>query len=215
MSSDHRSSGELFLIAAPSGAGKTSLMRALLEKCPNLALSVSDTTRPARAGEVDGEQYHFVTVEEFQRGVEAGDYLEHAEVFGNYYGTRRDRVEALRTTGRDVLLEIDVQGAEQIRANHPDLCSIFILPPSMAVLAERLKARGSDSAEVIERRLGEARREIAACGDFRWMVVNDDFDEALADLLAVVRSWPLRRHRQQTRVNELLDESAGHSTITD
>lgn len=215
MSSDHRTSGELFLIAAPSGAGKTSLMRALLEKCPNLALSVSDTTRPARAGEVDGEQYHFVTVEEFQRGVEAGDYLEHAEVFGNYYGTRRDRVEALRTTGRDVLLEIDVQGAEQIRANHPDLCSIFILPPSMAVLAERLKARGSDSAEVIERRLGEARHEIAACGDFRWMVVNDDFDEALADLLAVVRSWPLRRHRQQTRVNELLDESAGHSTITD
>lgn len=215
MSSDHKSSGELFLIAAPSGAGKTSLIRALLEKCPNLALSVSDTTRPARPGEVDGEQYHFVTVEEFQRGVEAGDYLEHAEVFGNYYGTRRDRVEALRTTGRDVLLEIDVQGAEQIRANHPDLCSIFILPPSMAVLAERLKARGSDSAEVIERRLGEARREIAACGEFRWMVVNDDFDDALADLLAVVRSWPLRRHRQQTRVNELLDESAGHSTITD
>jgi guanylate kinase len=215
MSSDHKSSGELFLIAAPSGAGKTSLMRALLEKCPNLALSVSDTTRPARAGEVDGEQYHFVTVEEFQRGVVAGDYLEHADVFGNYYGTRRDRVETLRATGRDVLLEIDVQGAEQIRANHPDLCSIFILPPSMAVLAERLKARGSDSAEVIERRLGEARREIAACGEFRWMVVNDDFDEALADLLAVVRSWPLRRHRQQTRVNELLDESAGHSTITD
>ena len=188
MSSD----GDLFLIAAPSGAGKTSLMRALLERCPKLALSVSDTTRPARLGEIDGEQYHFVSVEEFRRGIDSGDYLEYAEVYGNYYGTRRDRVEALWESGRDVLLEIDVQGAEQILGSHPDVCTIFILPPSMAVLAERLRARGSDSPEVIERRLSEARREIAACGQFRWMVVNDDFDQALADLLAIVRTWPLR-----------------------
>lgn len=209
------SRGDLFLIAAPSGAGKTSLMRALLQQCPKLALSVSDTTRPARPGEIDGEQYHFVTVEAFERGIENGDYLEYAEVYGNYYGTRRDRVEALWRSDRDVLLEIDVQGAEQILRSHPDVCTIFILPPSMAVLAERLRARGSDSPEVIERRLGAARREIEACGEFRWMVVNDDFDQALADLLAIVRTWPLRRQRQQRLVDGLLDESAGHSTIKD
>jgi guanylate kinase len=207
--------GDLFLVAAPSGAGKTSLMRALLQQSPSVALSVSDTTRPARKGEIDGEQYHFVSVEEFRAGIERGDYLEHAEVFGNYYGTRRDRVEALWRSGRDVLLEIDVQGAEQILRSHPDVCTIFILPPSMAVLAERLRARGSDSPDVIERRLGEARREIEACGDFRWMVINDDFDQALADLLAIVRSWPMRRERQQEQVDRLLDESASRSTIKD
>ncbi len=211
MSSD----GDLFLIAAPSGAGKTSLMRALLQQCPKVALSVSDTTRPARKGEIDGEQYHFVSVEEFERGIADGDYIEYAEVYGNYYGTRRDRVEALWGSGRDVLLEIDVQGAEQILRSHPDVCTIFILPPSMAVLAERLRARGSDSPEVIERRLGEARREIEACGDFRWMVVNDDFDQALADLLAIVRAWPLRRERKLSLVDGLFDESAGGGTITD
>jgi guanylate kinase len=207
--------GQLYLIAAPSGAGKTSLMRALLEKCPRLALSVSDTTRPARTGEVDGEQYHFVDVESFRRGIEAGDYLEHAEVYGNFYGTRRDRVEALWAQGRDVLLEIDVQGAAQVREAFPEVCSIFILPPSMRVLAERLKGRDSDAPEVIARRLSEARREIEACGGFRWMVVNDDFDQALSELLAVVTAWPLRRARQQTRISKLLDESPAHSTISD
>jgi guanylate kinase len=211
MSSD----GDLFLIAAPSGAGKTSLMRALLQQCPSVALSVSDTTRPARRGEIDGEQYHFVSVDAFRRGIERGDFIEYAEVYGNYYGTRRDRVEALWAAGRDVLLEIDVQGAEQILRSHPDVCTIFILPPSMAVLAERLRARGSDAPEVIERRLREARREIAACEAFRWMVINDDFDQALADLLAIVRAWPLRRQRQQALVERLLDESAGGGTITD
>jgi len=209
------SNGELLLIAAPSGAGKTSLMRALLKQRPKLALSVSDTTRPARRGEIDGEQYHFVSVEDFERGIAAGEYLEYAEVFGNYYGTRRDRVEALWAAGYDVLLEIDVQGAEQILRSHPDVCTIFILPPSMAVLAERLRARGSDSPEVIARRLGEARREIAACASFRWMVVNDDFEQALADLVAIARAWPLRRRRQQALMAELLDESAGGGTISD
>ncbi|NBB92167.1 MAG: guanylate kinase [Gammaproteobacteria bacterium] len=211
MSSD----GDLFLIAAPSGAGKTSLMRALLQQRPGLALSVSDTTRPVRPGEIDGEQYHFVSVEDFRRGIEEGEYLEHAEVYGNYYGTRRDRVESLWAAGRDVLLEIDVQGAEQILDSHPDVCTIFILPPSMAVLAERLRTRGSDSPEVIDRRLGEARREISACGSFRWMVVNDDFDQALADLLAIVRAWPLRRGRRQALVKSLLDETGAGGTMKD
>ncbi len=209
------SEGDLFLVAAPSGAGKTSLIRALLGRCPTLALSISDTTRAPRAGEVDGEQYHFIDVDEFQRGVEAGSYLEHALVFGNYYGTRIERVEALRAAGQDVLLEIDVQGAAQIRAKRPDVCTIFILPPSMTVLAERLKLRGSDSLEVIQRRLGEARREIKACADFSWMVVNEDFDQAVADLEAIVRAWPQRRSRRHALVKRLLDESAGGSTIGD
>jgi len=207
--------GELYLVAAPSGAGKTSLMRALMARCPNLALSVSDTTRPARRGEVDGEQYHFVSIEEFRAGIEAGDYLEYADVYGNYYGTRRDRVEALWDAGRDVLLEIDVQGARQVREQYPGLCSMFILPPSMAVLAERLKGRDTDSADDIARRLREARAELEDCGDFRWMVVNDSFENALDELTAIVRVWPLRRVRQQHHVAKLLDESSPRDTMDD
>ncbi len=205
--------GELYLIAAPSGAGKTSLMKALLERCPNLALSVSDTTRPARAGEVDGEQYHFVDRDRFEAGIAAGEYLEYADVYGNYYGTRRDRVEALRASGKDVLLEIDVQGAAQVREAFAGLCSIFILPPSMQELARRLRNRGSDSPEVIGRRLSEARREIEACSAFRWMVVNDRFERALDELECIVTAWPLRRARQQARVEKLLEEAAESSTI--
>jgi guanylate kinase len=208
-------SGELYLIAAPSGAGKTSLMKALLEQNEHLALSISDTTRKPRKGEVDGDQYHFVEVEAFRRGIDEGRYLEHADVYGNFYGTRRDRVEALWARGRDVLLEIDVQGAEQVRQRFPDVCSIFILPPSLEALRERLSRRGSDEPEVIERRLAEARREIDACGGFRWMVVNDDFDQALSELQAIVTAWPLRRERQQSRLPGLLDQSAGRSTIAD
>ena len=207
--------GELYLIAAPSGAGKTSLMKALLEHNDHLALSISDTTRPSRRGEVEGEQYHFVDTDSFQRGVEDGQYMEHAEVYGNFYGTRRDRVEALWQSGRDVLLEIDVQGAEQVRRHFPEVCSIFILPPSIEALRQRLAHRGSDEPEVIERRLGEARREIEACGHFRWMVVNDDFDQALAELQAIVTAWPLRRERQKSRLSGLLDESVRRSTIGD
>lgn len=207
--------GTLFTVSAPSGAGKTSLLEALVGRSPNLQVSVSHTTRARRSGETDGVNYHFVDRATFQAMLADSAFLEHAEVFGNYYGTRRDRVEALRAAGRDVLLEIDVQGAEQIRATHPDVCSIFILPPSMPVLAERLRARGSDSPAVIERRLGEARREMAACGEFRWMVVNDDFDRALDDLHAVIRCWPLRRQRQRVRVTKLLDEKAGGSTMND
>src|SRR5699024_4934992 len=150
--------------------------------------------------------YHFVSAEDFRAGIGRGDYLEHAQVFGNHYGTRRDRVEALWAAGRDVLLEIDVQGAEQIQRSYPDVCTIFVLPPSMTVLAERLRARGSDAPEVIERRLAGARREIIAGGNFRWLIVNDEFEQALADLLTIVRAWPLRCRRQQAQVDRLLDE---------
>ncbi|MGY6631320.1 MAG: guanylate kinase [Wenzhouxiangella sp.] len=205
--------GELYLIAAPSGTGKTSLMRALLAREPRLALSVSDTTRAPRSGEVDGEQYHFLSVEDFEAGIEAGDYLEYARVYGNYYGTRRSRVEALWASGRDVLLEIDVQGARQVASQFPELCSIFILPPSLEVLADRLRQRGSDAPEVIERRLAEASREIEACRDFRWLVVNDRFERALDELVAVVTAWPLRQARQRIALAPLLEESRSRRTI--
>ncbi|TVS12441.1 MAG: guanylate kinase [Wenzhouxiangella sp.] len=209
------SKGELYVIAAPSGTGKTSLIRALLARLPGLALSVSDTTRPARRDEIDGQQYHFVDVETFRRGIAEGRYLEHAEVFGNFYGTARDRVEALWASGRDALLEIDVQGAEQVIRHFPQACTVFILPPSMSTLKERLENRNSDAPEVIRRRLGEARREIEACGNFGWMVVNDDFDRALAELTAIVSAWPLRRSRQQALVRRLLDETPAGLTIPD
>lgn len=207
------SEGELYVIAAPSGTGKTSLIRALLKRMDRLALSVSDTTRPPRAGEVDGQQYHYVDRQTFQRGIDEGRYLEHAEVFGNLYGTARDRVQQLWDAGRDVLLEIDVQGAEQVVEHFPEACTIFILPPSMATLAQRLVNRNSDAAPVIRRRLGEARREIEACRSFQWLVINDDFDCAVRELTAIVSSWPLRQTRQAERVRQLLDEAAPDLTI--
>ena len=205
--------GELYLIAAPSGAGKTSLMRGLLARQSRLALSVSDTTRPPRSGEIDGEQYHFVSVEKFEAGIAAGDYLEYADVFGNYYGTRRSRVEALWRAGRDVLLEIDVQGARQVAQQYPELCSIFILPPSMDVLAQRLSQRGSDAPEVVRRRLSEARREIEAASEFGWTVVNDQFEQALNELEAIVMAWPLRQSRQHKHQRALLEEADGQGTM--
>ena len=213
MSSSSPSAGDLFVIAAASGTGKTSLIAALLERCPKLALSVSDTTRPARRGEVDGQHYRFIDVETFRLGIADQRYLEYAEVFGNYYGTARDQVETHWAEGRDVLLEIDVQGADQVRRAHPDVCSIFILPPSMAALGERLHGRGLDEPEVIARRLDEARREIGACGDFDWLVVNDDFERTVDELVGIVNAWPLRRARQFWRVEQLLDEAANPITI--
>jgi len=205
--------GELYVIAAPSGTGKTSLIRALLKRMDRLALSVSDTTRPPRAGEVEGQQYHFVDRNAFRLGIEESRYLEHAEVFGNLYGTARARVQALWDEGRDVLLEIDVQGAEQVIEHFPDACTIFILPPSMATLAQRLINRNSEAPEIIRRRLGEARREIEACRGFRWLVINDDFDCAVKELVAIVSAWPLRQTRRAVRVRQLLDESAPELTI--
>jgi len=198
--------GELYVIAAPSGAGKTSLINSALATFPGLAFSVSDTTRPMRRGEVDGEHYHFIERAEFDRRVAAGRYLEHAEVFGNGYGTDRAQVEARWGEGYDVLLEIDVQGAAQLRASHPGACSIFILPPSLEALKARLTARGTDRPEVIERRLAEARTEISACLEFDWLIVNDDFDTAREQLAAIIRAWPMRRQRQGRRQRALLDE---------
>jgi guanylate kinase len=178
-------SGHLFIVSAPSGAGKSTLVNALLERDPRLTLSISHTTRAPRPGDVDGVQYHFVDRATFERMVAAGDFLEHADVFGNYYGTSRGAVERMLRAGRDVLLEIDWQGAAQVRAKIPCV-SIFILPPSRAELERRLRARGTDAEVVIERRLAASREEIAHAQAFDCLVVNDDFATAVAELEGIV-----------------------------
>jgi guanylate kinase len=198
--------GTLFVVAAPSGAGKSTLVNALLEREPAISLSVSHTTRPPRVGETYGRHYYFVERAEFEREVAAGVFLEHAEVHGNLYGTSRTRVQELLAQGRDVLLEIDWQGAEQIRRSKPDCVSVFILPPSRAELERRLRGRGSDSAEVIERRLRNSRGEIAHAHQFDYILVNDAFDQALADLQAIVRAVRLRSVLQWQRHEALIDE---------
>ncbi|MEX0915196.1 MAG: guanylate kinase [Wenzhouxiangellaceae bacterium] len=201
--------GELYVIAAPSGAGKTSLINSALAEFPSLAFSVSDTTRAARRGEVDGEHYHFIDRATFDQRVRQGRYLEHADVFGNGYGTDRAQVEALWRDGRDVLLEIDVQGAAQVRDSHRQACQIFILPPSLDVLKKRLIARGTDQPDVIARRLGEAQREMSACLEFDWIIVNDRFEQAREQLMAIIRAWPMRRARQEMRQKTRLAELLG------
>ncbi len=196
--------GRLLVISAPSGAGKTSLVRALVDGDPELVLSVSHTTRAPRPGERDGEHYHFVSAARFAEMVAAGAFLEHAEVFGHRYGTARAGVLAELERGRDVLLEIDWQGARQVRERMPEALAVFILPPSREALAERLRARAQDSESVIERRLAAARREIEHYREFDYLVVNERFEEALADLQAIVRAERLRLPRQRDRHAALL-----------
>ncbi|WP_426702027.1 guanylate kinase [Rhodanobacter sp. Col0626] len=198
--------GTLFVVAAPSGAGKSTLVNALLEREPAISLSVSHTTRPPRVGETYGRHYYFVERAGFEREIAEGIFLEHAEVHGNLYGTSRTTVQELLTQGRDVLLEIDWQGAQQIRLSKPDCVSVFILPPSRVELERRLRGRGSDSAEVIDRRLRNSRGEIAHAHEFDYILVNDAFDVALADLQAIVRAVRLRSALQWQRHEVLIDE---------
>jgi len=179
--------GRLLVIAAPSGAGKTSLVRALMERMPSLAFSISFTTRPRRANEQDGRDYHFVDASTFEDMVRDGAFLEHAEVFGNRYGTGRAQVEQALEAGQDLILEIDWQGARQVRERLPEVVDIFILPPSRAVLEQRLRNRRTDSPEVIARRLRESVEEMAHWSEFRYAVINDDFATALGELLSIVR----------------------------
>ena len=178
--------GRVFVIAAPSGAGKTSLVKALLASDANRRFSVSTTTRPKRPVEVDGVDYHFVTPREFAAMVAAGAFLEHAQVFDHSYGTTRAEVERLRAAGHDVILEIDWQGAQQVRARLPDAIGIFVLPPSRGELERRLRARAQDSDAVIARRLRDAADDITHWDEFDFVVVNDRFDLALAELEAVL-----------------------------
>ncbi|MDR2366331.1 MAG: guanylate kinase [Zoogloeaceae bacterium] len=189
----------LFIVAAPSGAGKSTLVRRLVDRAPNRVLSVSCTTRPPRPGEVDGRDYRFMDAARFDALREAGDFLEWARVHGNCYGTSRGWIAAEQAAGRDVLLEIDWQGAAQARAIFPDAISIFILPPSMEVLAARLRGRGTDDAEVIERRLLAAREEIRHVDDFGYVIMNADLDTAYAQLASVVEAARLTLSCQRQR----------------
>jgi guanylate kinase len=197
-------SGTLYIVAAPSGAGKTSLVKALLEREPDIALSVSYTSRMPRPGEIDGQHYHFVSREVFEHMAERGAFFEYANVHGDYKGTARAAVEPLLAKGRDVLLEIDWQGAQQVREKWPDTLSIFILPPSRVELERRLRQRASDSAEQIARRIADSRIEIARAPEFDFIVINDDFANAINDLRAIFASRRLRRDAQMTRQASLL-----------
>jgi guanylate kinase len=179
--------GALFVIAAPSGAGKTSLVKAVLERDPSLRVSVSHTTRKQREKEIPGRDYNFVGVDEFKRLRDAGEFLEHAQVFDNFYGTGRAQVEALRNAGHDVILEIDWQGARQVRAAQPDCKSVFILPPSRRELETRLRNRKTDSNEVIERRLRDSIADMSHFAEFDCVIVNDDFEGAVRQLLEILR----------------------------
>lgn len=198
--------GTLYIVSAPSGAGKTSLVNELLAAMDQLAVSVSHTTRAPRPGESSGVHYWFVSQDEFQRMAAADEFLEHACVFGNFYGTSREAVQRELQAGRDVILEIDWQGARQIRDAMPDCVSVFIVPPSRADLERRLRQRGQDSDEVIARRMREAASEMSHFREYDYLVVNDDFDRALGDLRAIVKARRLRCSAQSQRIQPILGD---------
>lgn len=196
--------GSLFIVSAPSGAGKTSLVNALVKAIPNVCVSVSFTTRPMRPQEQEGIDYHFVNKEEFKTKLEEGIFLEHAQVFGQYYGTSRLWVEEAREKGLDVILEIDWQGAKQVRKQFVEAQSIFILPPSREALIERLQKRHPDNLQLINERMMEAKEQIARYAEYDYLVCNDQFEEAVEDLKSIVQCQRLYWRRQQTEKAELI-----------
>jgi len=198
--------GTLYVISAASGAGKTSLVNAVLEQVPNIEVSVSHTTRAPREGELDGVNYHFVDKEAFQEMVNAGEFFESATVFGNMYGTSRQHIQEQLLKGKDVILEIDWQGARQIRQLMADCKSIYIAPPSIAALRERLTSRGQDDEAVIEKRMQEAVSEMSHYAEFEYLVINDDFDEARENLAAIILGERMLLEHQQHKHAELLAE---------
>lgn len=201
-------SGTLFIISAASGTGKTTLVKALLENCDNLKVSTSHTTRAKRAGELDGVHYHFTAKDDFVEMIGAGAFLEQAEVFGNYYGTARDNVVQNLHQDKDVILEIDWQGAQQVRQSYPNAVSIFIMPPSRDALRQRLENRGQDSEEIITQRLNGAIADMSHFVEFDYVVINDDFDIALTELISIVKASRLRQNiqliRHAGRIQDLL-----------
>ncbi len=198
--------GNLYTVSAPSGAGKTSLVKALIESTPSIQASISHTTRNMRPGEQDGVNYHFVSLEHFTSMLEQAAFLEHAQVFDNYYGTSQQWVEETLATGTDVILEIDWQGAQQIRKLMPETQGIFILPPSQEALRERLTQRGQDDNSIIERRMRDAHAEMTHYVDADYLIINDDFDTALAEFKAVIISQRLTQIKQQDRHQHLLHD---------
>jgi guanylate kinase len=209
MSAPVTARGRLFVIAAPSGAGKTTLVRALMERLPSLRFSISYTTRRQRDTEVNERDYFFVSKDTFERMCDAGEFLEHAQVFDNYYGTSREQVERHLQVGDNVLLEIDWQGAQQIRRAMPECRTIFVLPPSRAALEQRLRGRATDSEEVIARRLRDSIADMSHWNEFDYVVVNDDFDRALADLEAIVDGRGERLRRDRSELQTLLPALLG------
>ncbi len=191
--------GRLFIMSAPSGAGKTSLVKALNERYPGVVFSVSYTTRPPRQNETDGDDYFFVDRDQFEELIEDGEFLEHAEVFGHLYGTSRSHVDGLLEAGKQVILEIDWQGARQVRAVMPEAINVFILPPSVEELERRLRGRGTDPEEVVQRRLDESRDDIRHYDEFDHVVVNDDFNSALAQLEALAHNPEQHTNRPDLR----------------
>jgi guanylate kinase len=198
-------SGNLFIVCAPSGAGKTTLVAALLKADPGIRLSVSYTTRKPRAGEVNGREYHFVDPPKFQEMAAAGAFLESALVHGNHYGTSQPWINEQRAAGADILLEIDWQGAAQVRKMMPDVVGIFILPPSFEALVSRLNTRAQDPPDVIARRIAAAREEISHVREFNYVIINDKFDEAVLDLASIVRARRLLAASQLTRHSDLIN----------
>jgi guanylate kinase len=198
-------SGHLFIVCAPSGAGKTSLVAALLKADPGIRLSVSHTTRNPRPGEVDGREYHFVTRQKFEEMTNAGAFLESALVHGNYYGTSQNWINAQRAAGADILLEIDWQGAAQVRKMIPDAIGIFILPPSFESLISRLNKRAQDPPDIIALRITAAREEISHVSEFNYVIINDKFDDAARDLSSIVRAQRLLASSQLARHSDLLN----------
>lgn len=205
----NHSSGTLYIVSAPSGAGKTSLVTELIKQDPHVRVSVSHTTRAMRPGEAHGVNYHFVVHEEFKALIAQGDFLEHAEVFGNFYGTSRSALQETLDQGFDLILEIDWQGAQQVRKLMPEARSIFILPPSQQALRQRLDGRGQDSEEIIAGRMKEAVSEMEHYDEYEYVIINDDFDVALDDLKAVFRSNRLLLKKQKQRHEALLKQLVG------
>ena len=196
--------GTLFIVAAPSGAGKSSLVNAVLARLPGISLSISYTSRAPRPGERHAQHYHFIGVEEFQRMIAVGEFFEHALVHGDYKGTARQSVEPQLAAGQDVLLEIDWQGARQVRAAMPEALSVFILPPSREALQARMRARGQDSEEVIVRRLAAAREEMSHYAEFDYVIVNEDFETAVGEMQAIFLASRLRQPAQSGRHADLI-----------
>ncbi len=202
--------GTLFIVAAPSGAGKSSIVNACLKRDSNIRLSISFTSRAPRPGERHAEHYHFVGEPEFQRMIDAGDFFEYARVHGDWKGTARQSVEPQLAAGHDVLLEIDWQGARQVRVQVPEAVSVFILPPSRAALQERMRKRGQDSEEVIQRRLAAAREEMSHHGEFDYLIVNEDFDTAVEEMCTIFSASRLRSSVQAGRHGALI-----HALLTE
>ena len=211
MSSNNIQKGSLFIIAAPSGGGKTSLVNALLKHDPRLILSVSHTTRLPRPGEIDGQHYHFVSEAEYDQMVNDGDFMEHARVFDYHYGTNRNAVALQLEQNRDVILEIDWQGARQVRKAFPACCLIFIIPPSLEALRKRLTGRGQDSEKVIQRRMRDAQAEISHWAEFDHLVVNDNFDTALEELRSIINDYRNQKPHKVNKNHLLLAQQLGRS----